>query len=238
MVADLCVTLATRHPNRSVNAIRQCRTKNRSYRDALAEVRLERLRAANQEALITEETGRMPEPGHASLSENPVLNAQHCNILIEWLNGKVTHNIGEFLEQKDSPNSVDQVQNALFPAKAAMVHHKQGNAPVTPEGISSQVYKCRCYARLQRSYKTDSSKTARDVLDDTWRGSSIKVTLEECLPFWRELLKRERALRQWSALLLRLYMRSCGRTLQRPRSQAHLRAYQAPPDLIDYHGGK
>ena len=107
MVVDLCAALATRHPNRSVDAIRQCRTKNRSYRDALAEVRLERLRPTNQQALIIEETGKMPEPGHASLHGNPVLNAQHCNTSIKWLNGKVTHNIGVFLEQNDPQNIVD-----------------------------------------------------------------------------------------------------------------------------------
>ena len=133
----------------------------------------------------------MPEPGHASLHGTPVLNAQHCNTLIKWLKGKITNNIGEFLEQNDPQNIVDQVQDALFPAKAARAHHKKANAPVTPEGVSSRVYKRRCYARLQRNYKSDSSKTAREVLDDTWRGSSSKVTLEECLPFWRELFERE-----------------------------------------------
>ena len=104
-----------------------------------------------------------------------MLNAQHYKTLNEWLNGKVTHNIGVFL---------DKVQNAR-------AHHKKGNVPVTPEGISNLVYKCRCCASLQRSYRNDSSRTAQEVLEDTWRNSSTKFTLAESSPFWWEQFGRE-----------------------------------------------
>jgi len=110
--------------------------------------------------------------------------------LAEWTNGKINAQTIRPQLENDPQAAVNLLQRVLFPAKTTPQTFKQTPKAVSLEGLSGKLQKRHEYAKLQKSYKDECSKTVKEVMDGTWRCSTKGPALKDVLPFWRELLSK------------------------------------------------
>jgi len=185
--AQLYRALHVRHPNKSAEAIR-ARARTDIFNQMLNDARLARdTDSVGASSIVAED-----RPITDSLNEwkSERLDRLDLEFLAEWTNGKIDAQTIKPQLENNPQEAVDMLQRVLFPAKTTPQTFRRTPKAVPLEGLSGKLRKRHEYTKLQKSYKDDCSKTAKEVMDNTWRCSTKGPALKDVLPFRRELLSK------------------------------------------------
>ena len=91
------------------------------------------------------------------------LDRLDLEFLAEWTNGKIDAQTIKPQLENNPQEAVDMLQRVLFPAKTTPQTFRRAPKAVPLEGLSGKLRKRREYAKLQKSYKDDCSKTAKKL---------------------------------------------------------------------------
>ena len=185
---DLYDELAKRCPGRSAESIR-ARIRYPAFSTMLDEARRRRgaeaagESAAGGEELLADPTG--------SRWKSERLESLDLSFLAQWSNGVLDADEIRRGLRDDPQAAVDKVQEVLFPARATSGSSRVRKT-VRLAGLKGRLLKRRLYQKLQKEYRKNGSTAARSVIEDTWRNDATDApSLEEVLPFWRDLLGKE-----------------------------------------------